>query len=138
MTCYAKVVLRDVAVTARVGLAPWERERAQRLLVDVELHADPDAYLALASPRALIDYRLLYDRIQRWQSRPHTDILESLVSDLLEACFEDAQVIACRIWLRKVEALDRAGAAGVDAFMTRRDYEYRQTGRTRPRVVHRG
>ncbi len=138
MTSYAKVVLRDVAVSARVGLAPWERERAQRLLVDVELHADADPYLTSVSPRSLIDYRLIYDRVQRWQSRAHTDLLETLVSDLLDAGFEDAQVVACRIWLRKVEALDRASAAGVDVFLTRRDYEYRPFGRSRLRGVARG
>jgi len=137
MTAYTKLVLREVAVSARVGLAPWERERAQRLLVDVELHADPEAYLASVSTRSLIDYRLVYERIQRWQGRAHTEILETLVSDLLDASFEDSQVVACRIWLRKVEALDRASAAGVDVFVTRREYEYRPGGRSRPRVVPR-
>ena len=125
---YTAIFLRDVAVTARVGLAPWERERAQRLVVDVELCAEPDRYLASATATSIIDYRPVYDRVQRWRTRPHTDVLETLVNDLLDACFEDVHVVACRVLIRKVEALDQAGAAGVETSMTRRDYDYRNTG----------
>lgn len=131
MSPYTKILLREVAVTVRVGLAPWERERAQRVVVDVELYAEPDRYLASATAASIVDYRPVYDRVRRWQSRPHTDVLETLVNDLLDACFEDAQVVACRVSIRKVEALDEA-SAGVETSMTRRDYEYRHG-----RPVHR-
>jgi dihydroneopterin aldolase len=92
-TAYTKIVLKDVEVSARVGLASWERERPQRLIVNVELYAEPKDYLGYVTPRSIIDYYKLYDRIQSWRVRAHTDLVETLVSDLLDAGFDAGECV---------------------------------------------
>jgi dihydroneopterin aldolase len=57
---YTKIVLKNVEVTARVGLAAWERERPQRLVVNVELFAAPVDYLREVTSESIIDYCPIY------------------------------------------------------------------------------
>ena len=128
---YTRLVLRDVEVTVRIGLAPWERQRPQRLLVNIELYAAAQNYLREVTVQSIIDYCPLYERIQRWRTRPHTELVETLVSDLLHACFEIPQVSACKVSVTKPEVFDQAKAAGSEAFMRRADYE-RSTGNRLP------
>jgi dihydroneopterin aldolase len=119
---YTKIVLKNVEVTARVGLAAWERERPQRLVVNVELFAAPVDYLREVTSESIIDYCPIYDRIQSWCTRAHTDLIETFVSDLLNACFDCPQAVACKVSVTKPEALDQA-EAGAEAFVHRGDYE---------------
>lgn len=77
---YTKIVLRDVEVSARVGLASWERETSQRLVANVEFYAEAEDYLGRVKPATIIDYCRLYDLIRSWTVRPHTELLEKLVT----------------------------------------------------------
>ena len=128
---YTRIILQNVAVTARVGLASWERERSQRLIVNIELYAGSQDYLGDVTNESIIDYCPIYDRIQNWRTRAHTDLIETLVRDLLSACFDCPQVVACKVSVAKPEVFDQAQAAGAEVFMHRRDYE-RGRGFRRP------
>ena len=128
---YTRIVLQNVAVTARVGLASWERERSQRLIVNIELYAGSQDYLSDVTNESIIDYCPIYDRIQNWRTRAHTDLIETLVRDLLSTCFDCPQVAACKVSVAKPEVFDQAQGAGAEVFMHRRDYE-RGRGFLRP------
>jgi dihydroneopterin aldolase len=120
---YTKLVLRKVEVTTRIGLAAWERERPQRLVVNVELYASSSDYLRTVDANTIIDYCPVYDRIQSWRTRAHTDLIETLVSDLLDACFGHPEVIACKVSVTKPDVFDQAEGAGAETFVQRADYE---------------
>lgn len=120
---YTRIILQNAEVTARVGLAPWERERSQRLIVNVELYALSQDYLTDVTIDSIIDYCPIYARIQSWRTRAHTDLVETLVNDLLSACFGCPQVAACKVSVAKPEVFDQAAGAGVEVAMHRRDYE---------------
>lgn len=120
---YTKILLKNVEVTTRIGLAPWERERPQRLLVNLELYAASEDYLRKVTSESIIDYCPIYEHIQSWRTRPHTELIETLVSELLNACFELPQVVACKVSVTKPEVFDQAQGAGAEAYMQRRDYE---------------
>lgn len=135
---YTKIILRDVAVSARVGLASWERETPQLLTVTVELYAALRDYLGDVKPASIINYCRIYDLIQGWRVRPHTELLETLVSDLLDACFECDDVSACRVSVTKPQVLDWAAAAGVEVFTTRSEYACSSGGQlARARAIQR-
>ena len=129
---YTRIILQNVAVTARVGLASWERERSQRLIVNIELYAGSQDYLSDVTNESIIDYCPIYARIQNWRTRAHTDLIETLVGDLLSVCFDCPQVAACKVSVAKPEVFDQAQGAGAEVFMHRRDYKrgrgFRRTG----------
>ena len=114
---YTRTVLRDVQTEAAVGLHPWERhpERPTRLIVNVEMfaHAGGDVQ------GAYIDYDPVRTAIATWPSRPHTDLLETLVEELIARCFENPRVEACRVSVVKPDVFNEAAAAGVEAYRIR-------------------
>lgn len=131
-TEYTRIVLRQVTTAARVGLASWERERPQKLLVNVELYAESHDYLGFVNPASIIDYYPIYSFIQGWRSRPHTELIEDLLVGLLNVCFAPLEVSACRVSVVKTEVLEYAAAAGAEAFMTREEYDRSRHGQ----IVH--
>jgi dihydroneopterin aldolase len=116
---YVRVVLRDVQTEAHVGLHPWERhpERPTRLLVNVEMFAPADT--APETPAGIIDYDDLRAAIKSWPGRPHTELLETLVHELVELCFANPRVEACRVSVMKPDIFNEAAAAGVEIYRLR-------------------
>ena len=114
---YTRTLLRDVQTEAHVGLHPWERfpERPSRLVVNVEMFAHADGSV----PGAYIDYDPVRAAIAAWPQRPHTDLLETLVEELIARCFDNPRVEACRVSLVKPDIFNEAAGAGVEAYRTR-------------------
>ncbi len=117
---YARIVLRDVQTEARVGLHPWERhpERPARLLVNVEMFAHLEEP-APSGPATFIDYDGVRSAIRTWPGRPHTDLLETLVDELVAVCFANPRVEACRVSVMKPDIFNEAAAAGVEVYRRR-------------------
>lgn len=118
---YQRVILRDVAVEVRLGLHPWERhpERPQRILVNVELFAHLAAPFSGSGVEAVLNYDTIRDELRRWPQREHTELLETLVEELIALCFRDARVEACRVSIVKPDIFNEAGGAGIEVYRLR-------------------
>lgn len=122
---HLRVVLKDVMTEAHIGLHPWEQhhERPSRLLVNVEMFAPLTAGLDQESSGAIIDYDYIRQTIKGWPSRPHTPLLETFLNELVDLCFENARVEACRVSVMKPDIFNEVAAVGVEAFVLRADHE---------------
>jgi dihydroneopterin aldolase len=118
---HVRVVLRDVHVQASVGLHAWERhaERPSRLIVNVEMFAYSAGPVDGGGRAGIIDYDPVRRTIAAWPGRPHVDLLETLVEELVAACFDNAAVQACRVSVVKPDIFNDAAAAGVEVFRVR-------------------
>ena len=118
---YVRVVLRDVHTEAHVGLHPWERhaERPTRLVVNVEMFAHDDG-AEPDTPATIIDYDAVRAALKRWPGRPHTDLLETLLEELVELCFGNPRVEACRVSIVKPDVFNEVAAAGVEVYRVRK------------------
>jgi dihydroneopterin aldolase len=112
---YTRVILRDVQTSAHVGLHPWERhpERPARLIVNVELFAHAQG------AGVFIDYDPVRAAIGSFPLRPHTDLLETLVEELVAVCLANPRVEACRVSVVKPDIFNDAAAVGVEFFRVR-------------------
>ena len=117
---YTRIVLREIEVTARIGLASWERQGPQRLLVGLELYASFPDYPPQITTKFPIDYDRIAEYIQSWPTRAQTDLAETLLSDLLDLCLEAPQVAACKVCITAPQVLDH-----IEACAHRRDYQRR-------------
>ena len=113
------VSLDDAIVEVKCGLHPWERfpERPNRLKFSIQLYA------RLHGPKlegsGFIDYDPIRQGILALPSRPHIDLLETIVDELVAICFADPRVEACRVGVRKPDIFNEAAGAGVDVFRNR-------------------
>jgi dihydroneopterin aldolase len=120
-TSYIRVVLRDIETEAHVGLHPWERhpERPTRLIVNVEMFAPLVRPLSTESKDSIVDYDKVREALKAWPTRPHTPLLETLLHELVELCFRNERVSACRVSIMKPDIFNEAASAGVEVFQVR-------------------
>jgi dihydroneopterin aldolase len=119
---YERVALEDVEVEIPVGIADWERipGKAQRLRVTIEMFRHRGAFTG-ASIADCIDYSRVHRHIEHhWTpARPHVDLLEQLLEELVALCFEDARVEACRIAIRKPHVYNGRATPVVEVYRLR-------------------
>ena len=116
------VFVEDQIVNVRIGLHVSER-KPQRLKVHVSLYTDPVRYLSNVSSASIIDYNQIHSAIATWPGRPHTDLVETYAREILDLAFGMKDVTACAVKLSKMDIYSDAAGAGIDLFLTRRDYK---------------
>ncbi len=121
---HLRVVLRDVVTEVSLGLHPWERhpERLTRVVVNVEMFAPLPAGLAAEAPGGIVDYDQIRAVLKQWPVRPHTKLLETLLAELVDLCFAQPRVEACRVSIVKPDIFNEAAGAGVEAYVRRADH----------------
>ena len=119
---YCCVFVDDKVVNVRIGLHVSER-KPQRLRVHVALYADPVKYLPGVQTSTIIDYNRIHEAIASWPGRAHTDLVETYARELVDLAFGIKDVTACAVKLSKMDVYPDAAGAGIDLFLTRRDYK---------------
>lgn len=120
---HVRAVVVDAIVERRCGMHPWERhpERPNRLKITVEMFADlPPGPMGAG---AFIDYDPVRGFLKTFPSLPHTDLLETIVDEIVAKCFENDRVEACRVSVLKPDIFNEAAAAGIEVFRTRASWE---------------
>jgi dihydroneopterin aldolase len=118
---HIRVILRDIVTEAHVGLHSWERhpQRPTRLVVNVEMFAPLTGPLSAETEGSIVDYDPVRDALKAWPSRPHTPLLETLLHELVELCFRNPRVSACRVSIMKPDIFNEAAGAGVEVYQVR-------------------
>jgi dihydroneopterin aldolase len=120
---HVRVIIADAIVERRCGVHPWERhvERPSRLKITVEMIAR----LATGpmGTKSFIDYDRIRDFLKTFPSLPHTDLLETIVDEIVAKCFEDARIEACRVSVLKPDIFHEVGGAGIEVFRTRAKWD---------------
>lgn len=112
-----KVSLRGLNVPMQIGIADWERGKTQTVVVDVDLFGENTGPFGGTSIEDCVDYARLFSYVTtEWPKRPHTDLLETLVEDLVAFCFRDKKVTACRVCLSKPEVFNGKAIPSIEFF----------------------
>ncbi len=122
MESHVKIFLDSVEVPLKIGIFPHEQDVPQRVVVDVELFADPDTYLQTVNLDTIIDYGKVYGAIKSWADRPQVQLIEDYLKELMALCFEFDAVTACRLAIKKADVFGENQGAGVELFMKRGDW----------------
>ena len=118
---YARMMIRDMIVHIRLGVHAHERipDKAQRVIVNVEMFSDGRSHLEGEGLASVVDYDPIHAAIAAWEGRPHVLLIETLLEELIALCFRDPRVQACRVSLVKPDIYDAAAAAGVEIYRVR-------------------
>ena len=122
MESHVKIFLDSVEIPLKIGIFEHEQNVAQRVVVDAELYADPATYLREVNLDTIIDYGLVYERIQSWAERPQVQLIEDYLKELTALCFDFENVIACKVSIKKADVFGQDQGAGVELFTTRQDW----------------
>ncbi len=119
---YIRIFVDCITVDVRIGLHPWE-QKPQPLVVDVALYADPVSYLNGVDEKSIINYQRIHEVVKEWPGRAHIRLMETYVRELLDTAFGFKKVEAARVSVKKPNVFPDADGAGVEVFMTRKDYK---------------
>ena len=108
----ARVFVRDLVLSARIGIHPHERELAQRVRFNVDLAvADTSAPADISE---VVSYEDVVLGIKRILSMGHIDLVETLAEAIAQFCLADPRVRSARVRVEKLDVFNEAESVGVE------------------------
>ena len=107
-----KVIIKGLEVMCVIGVNDWERESAQKVVVDVELFADLSKAGASDDIAEAPDYNALCGQIVGEMSKTSYSLLESFAAQVADICLQSHSSVheAC-VRVSKPDALRDFGKA---------------------------
>jgi len=112
-----RVFLRDYAVHIDIGVHDFEKQGAQRVLINVDLYVP----LIVSTPHAdeldeVLDYDFIRRTVAERVSRGHIHLQETLADDVLRLMLAHPKVRAARVSTSKPDVYPDCADVGVEVF----------------------
>ena len=115
------VFLRDLILSASIGIYPHEHTALQRVRINIDLGVEDDGARALSRsgvgrddlPR-VVDYEKVAATVRGIVNAGHVRLVETLAERIAEACLTDPRVHLARIRVEKLDIFADAASAGVE------------------------
>lgn len=121
------VFLRDLMLSARIGVYAQEHGVTQRIRVNVDLAVREDDAGGVSRGAVgrddlarVVDYAVIADRVRGIVATGHIQLVETLAERIAEACLSDSRVELVRIRVEKLDVLPDGASAGVEVERRRR------------------
>ncbi|HUN43961.1 MAG TPA: dihydroneopterin aldolase [Acetobacteraceae bacterium] len=115
------VFLRDLILTASIGVYPHEETAKQRVRINVDLGVEDDGARALSRARVgrdelsrVVDYEKVAASARAIVAAGHVRLVETLAERIAEACLADPRVHLARVRVEKLDIFADATSAGVE------------------------
>jgi 7,8-dihydroneopterin aldolase/epimerase/oxygenase len=115
------VFLRDLVLSASIGIYPHEHAALQRVRINVDLGVEDDGARALSRVRVgrddlsrVVDYEKVAATVRGIITAGHVRLVETLAERIAEACLTDPRVHLARIRVEKLDIFPDAASAGVE------------------------
>jgi dihydroneopterin aldolase len=113
------VFVRDMVLSASVGIYPHEHQDRQRVRINVDLAVNDDTALAglmVGSDELarVVNYEKIVASVRTIVGTGHTRLVETMAERIAEACLADARVRIARIRVEKLDIFADAASAGVE------------------------
>ena len=115
------VFLRDLVLSASIGVYPHEHAARQRVRINVDLGVEDDGARALSRARVgrddlsrVVDYEKIAATVRGIVAAGHVRLVETLAERIAEACLTDPRVHLARIRVEKLDIFADAASAGVE------------------------
>ncbi len=120
--------LRDMVLTASIGVHPHEHAAPQRVRINVDLGVEDDGARPLSRQRVggdemarVVDYEKLAERVRSIVAAGHVRLVETLAERIADACLADRRVHLARVRVEKLDIFADATSAGVEIERRQRD-----------------
>jgi dihydroneopterin aldolase len=115
------VFLRDMVLTASVGVHAFEHAASQRIRINLDLDVTDQMGVgqgqAAIGPDELsrvVDYESVAKRVRAIVAAGHVRLLETLAERLAAACLEDHRVRAVWVRIEKLDIFNDMASVGVE------------------------
>jgi dihydroneopterin aldolase len=113
------VFVRDLVLSASIGIYPHEHRDRQRVRINVDLAVDDDTARAglmvgVDELNRVVNYEKIVASVRTIVGTGHTRLVETMAERIAEACLTDARVLIARVRVEKLDIFADAVSAGVE------------------------
>lgn len=110
-----RIFLRNLALSASIGIHAHEKAARQRLLINVELFLKPQGD-AGDDISQVLDYDGVRQGIARLVEARHYNLQETLVEEIVALCLKQNGVLAVRVSTEKPDVYSDCDGVGYEVF----------------------
>lgn len=121
-----RIAIEALEIDAAIGIADWEQLSKQCLRFDVAVYRD--AFGAEQSIADCYDYSALQAYLVSFKDRPQIGLLETVLAEVLDYCFQNTTVCAAEVRLTKPDVFGGLGSPVVSAALTEEQWRARKNG----------
>lgn len=118
-----KMIAQGIEVFMFVGICDFEYKNKQKVVVNVTAYGKPKFNPENISE--CLDYSKVCSFVQSWTNRPHTELVETLLSEVIAFCFEDNRIESIDVEVLKPQVIPGTQHVGVGAYITREEFNRR-------------
>ena len=111
------VVIRDLDLTARVGIYPHENQKAQAIRVNIELDVETRAMRDEIADA--VSYETVVNGVKARCAAGHVNLVETLAERIADDCLADIRVKRARVRVEKLSAIAEAAGVGAEVVKAR-------------------
>lgn len=107
--------IREFSQLVSIGFYPVEKQRPQRVLIDVDLHLGPLSHVIADDISDTVNYDYVHANVPKLVAHRHFNLQETLCHEILALCTKLKGVQKIRVWVRKPDVYADCESAGYEA-----------------------
>lgn len=108
------VFVRDLLLESSIGIYDHEKERVQKILINVDLSVTEDQSPLNDDYHNIVCYEKVVKGIKKIVDSGHVELVETLAEKIAEMNLIDPRVITVRVRVEKLEAIENTLSVGVE------------------------
>ena len=109
-----KVFVRDLVLDAEIGVHAHEKNRRQRIRLNVDVLAEEDMAQLNDQLENVVCYEDIVNGIKAILDDGHINLVESLAETIAGFILDDPRVLKVTVGVEKLDAIPEAGSVGVE------------------------
>jgi 7,8-dihydroneopterin aldolase/epimerase/oxygenase len=114
------VFVRDLELKALIGIYPHEKEKPQRVIVNIDLSVKEGDGPKDDDISHVVSYEIVVKKVEAIIAEGHVNLVETLCEKIAASCLTDRRVAAARVRVEKPDIIPHARSVGVEIERARR------------------
>jgi 7,8-dihydroneopterin aldolase/epimerase/oxygenase len=108
------VFVRDLECMALIGIYDHEKEKAQRIIVNIDLSVQESDVPMDDDISHVVSYEIIAKKVESILAEGHINLVETLCEKIAQSCLKDKRVLAARVRVEKPDIIPNARSVGVE------------------------
>ena len=109
-----RLFVRDLVLSARVGINEGEADRRQRLIVSIDVFVERGADPLADDINLVVSYDRFIEAARTVAAGPHINLVETVAERIAAACLDEPGVRRVLVRVEKPDAVEDAGSVGTE------------------------
>lgn len=111
-----KIYIKDLILSALIGIHPHEKNERQKISINIELTTPDDKNNIKDNIENVVSYEHIVNNIKTLIDIGHVGLLETLAEKISGICLNDERVIDAKIKIEKLEVFKETSSVGIEIF----------------------